>query len=55
MIVGVPKETKRDEYRVGLLPVGGRGTRLPVVSSQLSVISSWLGGRVGCRKLKTDN
>ena len=22
MIVGVPKETKRDEYRVGLLPVG---------------------------------
>ena len=22
MIVGVPRETKRDEYRVGLLPVG---------------------------------
>ena len=22
MIVGVPKEIKRDEYRVGLLPVG---------------------------------
>ncbi len=22
MIVGVPKETKRDEYRVALLPVG---------------------------------
>ena len=22
MIVGVPKETKLDEYRVGLLPVG---------------------------------
>ncbi|MFH1923796.1 MAG: alanine dehydrogenase, partial [Planctomycetota bacterium] len=22
MIVGVPKEVKRDEYRVGLLPVG---------------------------------
>ena len=22
MIVGVPKETKRDEYRVSLLPVG---------------------------------
>src|SRR5574340_123812 len=22
MIVGVPKETKKDEYRVGLLPVG---------------------------------
>ena len=22
MIIGVPKEIKRDEYRVGLLPVG---------------------------------
>ena len=22
MIIGVPKETKTDEYRVGLLPVG---------------------------------
>ncbi len=22
MIIGVPKETKRDEYRVGLLPAG---------------------------------
>ena len=24
MIVGIPKEIKRDEYRVGLLPVGAR-------------------------------
>jgi len=22
MIIGVPRETKRDEYRVGMLPVG---------------------------------
>ena len=30
MIVGVPKETKRDEYRVALLPVGAEELALCV-------------------------
>ena len=31
MIVGVPKEIKRDEYRVALLPVGARNWSAPAI------------------------
>ncbi len=44
MIVGVPKETKRDEYRVGLLPVGVEELVDATVAYFLAIADTWFPG-----------